>query len=251
MSRSIKLVIEYDGTAYGGWQRQINAPSIQAAIEDRLREMTREPELFLRGAGRTDAGVHALGQVASFKTNARIPVEGFRKGVTALLPRDIAVVSAEEVGEDFDARFSARGKLYRYRILAAPSRAPLRDRFVWHVRKPLDADRMRAAARHLVGRLDFAAFRASDCERRTTVRTLDRVDISAQADEITIEVEGDAFLKNMVRILAGTLVAVGRGDLTPEEVVRIRDAGDRTRAGVTAPARGLALVHVRYGAGRP
>ncbi len=246
MPRTIKLVIEYDGTAYGGWQRQLNAPSIQAAIEDRLREMTREPELFLRGAGRTDAGVHALGQVASFKTEARIPVEGFRKGVTALLPRDIAVVSAEEVPDDFDARFSARGKLYRYRILAAPCRAPLRDRYVWHVRRPLDVEAMREAASHLVGRRDFAAFRASDCERRTTVRTLDRVDVFAQADEITIEVEGDAFLKNMVRILAGTLVAVGRGDLTAGDVARIRDQGDRTKAGMTAPARGLALVHVRY-----
>jgi len=244
--RTLKLVIEYDGTAYGGWQRQINAPSIQAHLEDRLREMTREPELFLRGAGRTDAGVHALGQVASFKTEARIPAEGFRKGVTALLPRDIAVVSAEDVPADFDARFSARGKLYRYRILAAPSRAPLRDRFVWHVRHPLDVGAMRAAAAHLVGRRDFAAFRASDCERRTTVRTLDRVDVFAEADEITIEVEGDAFLKNMVRILSGTLVAAGRGDLTPEDVARIRDQGDRTKAGMTAPARGLTLVFVRY-----
>ena len=246
MPRTIKLVIEYDGTGYGGWQRQTNAPSVQAAIEDRLREMTREPALFLRGAGRTDAGVHALGQVASFRTEARIPAEGFRKGVTALLPRDIAVVAAEEMDEAFDARFSARGKLYRYRILSAPSRAPLRDRFVWHVQKALDLERMRAAARHLVGRLDFAAFRASDCERRTTVRTLDRLDIFAHADEIVIEVEGDAFLKNMVRILAGTLSAVGRGEVSPDEVARIRDTRDRTQAGMTAPARGLTLVHVRY-----
>lgn len=244
--RTLKLTVEYDGTEYGGWQRQDNAPSIQAHLEDRLREMTREPELRVRGAGRTDAGVHALGQVASFRTAARIPVIGFFRGVNSLLPRDIGIVAAEEVGDDFDARRSARGKLYRYRILNAPTRSPLRDRFVWHVRRPLDAARMQAAAAPLVGEHDFRAFRAADCERVSTVRHLWRVDVLPRGDEIVVEVEGNAFLKHMVRVLVGTLAAAGRGELGPDDVARIRDAGDRTRAGVTAPPQGLTLVRVDY-----
>jgi tRNA pseudouridine38-40 synthase len=244
--RTLKLTIEYDGTDYGGWQRQENAPTVQAELEDRLRVMTGDPGLALRGAGRTDSGVHALGQVCSFRTTSEIPAIGFLRGVNSTLPKDIGIMSAEDVPADFDARRSARGKLYRYRVLCAPTRAPQRERFVWHVRKALDPARMQAAAGALVGRHDFRAFRAADCERDNTVRTLWRVDVTPREDEIVIEVEGDAFLKNMVRVIAGTLVGAGKGDFTAEDVARIRDGCDRTRAGMTAPPQGLCLVRVMY-----
>jgi len=243
--RRLKIVVEYDGTDFAGWQRQANGPSVQAAIEDALAQMT-GAETIVRGAGRTDAGVHALGQVAHFETAAEIPLVGFRRGLNALLPRAIAIVALDEAAPDFDARRSARGKLYRYAIWNADSRAPLRDRFVWHRPRPLDAARMQDAARPLAGRHDFAAFRAADCERKTTVRTLSRVDVARDGDLVTIDVEGDAFLKNMVRIIAGTLVYAGYGKLGAREVEAALQAGDRRLVGPTAPPQGLTLVRVDY-----
>ena len=247
-ARTLKLVVEYDGTAYGGWQRQSNAPSIQQSLEEALRQMTGEPELTVRGAGRTDAGVHALGQVASFGTASRIATYGFLRGLNTLLPDDIAVLACAEAPPDFDARKSARAKRYRYRILNRPARSAVRGRYVWHIPSPaLDLERMRLAAAPLRGRHDFAAFRAADCERRTTVREIHNLELArADDDEIVIEVTGDAFLKNMVRIMVGTLVAAGRGALEPPEVAAIRDGRDRTRAGMTAPAQGLCLVEVLF-----
>jgi tRNA pseudouridine38-40 synthase len=163
------------------------------------------------------------------------------------LPRDIAILDCIEVPPDFDARRSARGKHYRYRILNRPVRTALAARYLWHIPAPaLDLEAMRAAAAPLRGRHDFAAFRAADCERHTTSRTLHRLDVSASGDEVRVDVEGDAFLKNMVRILCGTLVAAGRGELSPAQVAGIRDSGDRTLAGVTAPPHGLYLVRVFY-----
>lgn len=244
--RVLKLTLEYDGTAYGGWQRQSNAPSIQQSLEETLREMTKE-DLRVTGAGRTDAGVHALGQVASVRTESRIPLHGFLRGLNTLLPGDISVLSVEDAPPDFDARRSARGKHYRYRILNRPARAALRERFVWHIPGPiLDVSRMQAACEPLRGRHDFAAFRSADCERLTTVRELSRLEVHHVADELHVDVEGTAFLHNMVRIIVGTLVRAGRGDLDAEGVAAIRDAGDRTRAGMTAPAHGLYLARVDY-----
>jgi tRNA pseudouridine38-40 synthase len=251
--RRIRLTVAYDGTDFAGWQRQANAPTIQETIERALLEMTGRPT-DLRGAGRTDAGVHAAGQVAHFDSDGRIPSEGFRKGLNALLPRSIAVLAADEVPPTFDARFSAMGKLYRYRIWNRETRDPLNDRYVWHHPRRLDVARMLAAAARLVGRHDFAAFRAADCERRTTVRTLSRLDVREDHGLVSIEVEADAFLKNMVRILAGTLAHVGWGKLSPDEVAALFDRPDRRLAGQTAPARGLLMVKVDYGAdglGRP
>jgi tRNA pseudouridine38-40 synthase len=243
-----KLTVEYDGTDFVGWQRQSNGPSVQAAIEDRLADLHGGTPTAIRGAGRTDAGVHALGQVAHFDAPAttRVPAHGYLRGLNAVLPRSIAILAADPVAGDFDARFSARGKLYRYTIWTAPTRSPLRDRYVWHVRRPLDAARMHEAAQTLIGRHDFAAFRASDCERKTTVRSLSRLAVVRSADVVTIEVEADAFLKNMVRILVGTLAEVGWGKRAPAEIPAIRQGGDRRRAGITAPAQGLALVRVDY-----
>ena len=243
-----KLTVEYDGTDFVGWQRQSNGPSVQAAIEDALTDMHSGAATVIRGAGRTDAGVHALGQVAHFDAppDTRVPAHGYQRGLNAVLPRSIAILAVDSVADDFDARFSARCKLYRYGIWTAPTRAPMRDRYVWHLRRPIDVARMQAAADLLVGRHDFNAFRAADCERKTTVRTISRLAVARSSDLVTVEVDADAFLKNMVRILVGTLCEVGWGKRPPADVQRILDGGDRRHAGVTAPPQGLALVRVDY-----
>ncbi len=200
----------------------------------------------MRGAGRTDAGVHARGQVAHFDTDARIPLTGIRRGLNALLPRAIAIVDAVEAAADFDARFSARGKLYRYQVWNADSRSPLRERDAWHRPRALDVEQMRAAAAPLVGRHDFRAFRAADCGRPTTVRTIARLAVERDGDLVGIEVEADAFLKQMVRIIAGTLVHAGWGKLAAAAVEEALRTGDRRLLGPTAPPHGLTLVRVDY-----
>jgi tRNA pseudouridine38-40 synthase len=243
--RRIRLTVEYDGTDFSGWQRQPNGPSIQGALEDALAQMT-GAKTIVRGAGRTDAGVHALGQVACFDTEATIPLVGFRRGLNQILPRAISVVAAVEAHPEFDPRRWARGKLYRYSIWNADARSPRHQRFAWHLARPLDVAAMRAAARPLVGRHDFAAFRAADCESQTTVRTLRRLDVTRSGDVVEIEVEADAFLKNMVRILTGTLTDAGVGKLGPADIERLLGSGDRTLAGPTAPPWGLTLVRVNY-----
>ena len=249
MTRTIKLVVEYDGTDLSGWQRQENGPTVQQHLEEVLARMTGAPVAVV-GASRTDAGVHALGQVASFQTEASIPIEGFRMGMNSLLPAAIAVVSAEEVAEGFHARFSARGKRYRYSILTRSSRAPLCRHQVWHKGGArLDLAAMRAAAAALPGERDWSAFRAAGCTARTAVRRIDAVEIrEPETWRIDVEVRGNAFLRNMVRILVGTLVEVGLGRIQPGQVGEILASRDRTRAGPTAPAHGLTLVEVLYGA---
>ena len=246
-ARTIKLVLEYDGTDLCGWQRQDNGPTVQQHIEDVLAQMTGGPVAVV-GASRTDAGVHALGQVASFATEAAIPVDGFRMGMNSLLPPAVAVVSAEEVADGFHARFSARGKRYRYSILTRSSRAPLVRHQVWHKGGArLDVNAMRAAAAVLPGERDWSAFRAAGCTAKTATRRIDAVEVGEpEPYRIDIEVRGNAFLRNMVRILVGTLVEVGLGRIAPGQVSEIVDSRDRTRAGPTAPAHGLTLVEVMY-----
>lgn len=243
--RNLRLLLEYDGTEFSGWQRQDGQRTVQACLEEAIKTMTGEA-LFVRGAGRTDAGVHAQGQVANFRTAARIPVAGFLRGLNANLPPDIAVLELHEVPEAFNARWAARGKLYRYRIWNHLVRSPLHRRTSWHFRAPLDVAAMAEAAALLEGEHDFSAFRAADCERRTTRRLLRQVKVSRQGAMITIDVEGTAFLKNMVRIIAGTLVGVGQGSLQVADVARLLVEGDRTQGGVTAPAHGLTMVRVDY-----
>jgi tRNA pseudouridine38-40 synthase len=244
-ARNFRLVVEYDGTDFSGWQRQNGQRTVQGCLEDAVQAMTGQAT-FVRGAGRTDAGVHALGQVANFRSDARIPEAGFLRGVNSHLPEDMAVLELAEVAPEFDARRAARGKLYRYQIWNHLVRSPRAARTSWHCRAALDLAAMRAAAAYLVGEHDFAAFRAADCGRRTTVRLLRRIDLGRVGALVTCDVEGTAFLKHMVRILVGTLVGVGRRALSPDDVTRILAEGDRTRAGVTAPARGLTLVRVDY-----
>ena len=243
--RNLRLIVEYDGTDFAGWQRQDGQRTVQGCLEAAVQTMTGEASL-VRGAGRTDAGVHALGQVANFTTVAKIPTGGFLRGLNAELPPDIAVLELSDVPATFDARYAARGKLYRYQIWNHLVRAPLHRRTSWHCRAPLDLHAMREAATVFVGEHDFRAFRAADCERKTTVRIVRQMELRSQGPLITCDVEGTAFLKNMVRILVGTLVAVGRGKLTRADLLRIQASGDRTQAGMTAPAAGLSLIHVIY-----
>ena len=244
--RNVRLVVEYDGAGLGGWQRQDNAPTVQGHLEDVLGRILGHP-VAVAGASRTDAGVHALGQVASFSTSKDIPVDGIRRGANSLLPPAIAITAAELAPDGFHPRFSATGKHYRYLILARPDRSPRWHHWAWHRRAPLDQDAMRAAAAALVGEHDFAAFRAAGCTARTTVRRIDEVALSApEPGVLALDVRGNAFLRNMVRIVAGTLVDVGEGRLAPGQLPGILASLDRTRAGQTAPAHGLTLVSVRY-----
>ena len=243
--RKLRLTVEYDGTDFSGWQRQIGQRTVQATLEDTLCAVIGE-RTEVRGAGRTDAGVHAAGQVASLTIHNRIPPQGLVRGMNSLLPSDVALVDAADADDAFDARFSARGKVYRYRIWNHFVRSPLHARTSWHCRRPLDLEAMREAAALLCGEHDFRGFRASDCDRRNTVRVIRRFEITKQGPLVEIDVEATAFLKNMVRILAGTLADVGRGKLTVPSVLRALEQGDRAAGGVTAPAAGLTLLHVVY-----
>ena len=244
--RRIKLVVEYDGTGLSGWQRQANGPTVQAHLEDALERMVGVPTP-IQGASRTDAGVHARAQVAHFSTASSISAYGFRRGLNSHLPPTIAVVACEQVAPDFHARFSARGKHYRYLLLSRPDRSPLIRARAWHRPRALDLPAMRQAALHMPGERDFSAFRAAGCAARTAVRAVHDVRVTTLEPEvIAIDVTGNAFLRNMVRIMAGTLVAVGEGRLDADQLPDILARGERTRAGQTAPAHGLTLMQVFY-----
>ncbi|HET8724719.1 MAG TPA: tRNA pseudouridine(38-40) synthase TruA [Anaeromyxobacteraceae bacterium] len=244
---TVKLVLSYDGTRYVGWQVQPNGPSIQAELERALATLHKEP-VRITGAGRTDAGVHALGQVASFPAARPLPVQAYVKGMNALLPDDVAVREAAVIDGPFDARRDARGKRYRYRIENLPTRAPLSRLQAWQVFRPLDVEAMRAAAGPLRGRHDFSAFRASDCEAAHAVRELRRLEVETPAPgRIEVVAEATAFLKHMVRNLVGTLVEVGLGARPAASTVDLLASRDRTLAGRTAPPQGLTLEEVFYG----
>jgi tRNA pseudouridine38-40 synthase len=246
MSRQIRLVVEYDGTGLAGWQRQANGPSVQQHLEEALAAMLQH-EVRVVGASRTDAGVHARGQVASFRTERAIPLHGIRRGLNSILPPAIAVIDADEVPDDFHPRFSATGKHYRYTLLVRRDRSPFwRDR-AWHRPQGVDVALMQEAAGALLGEHDFAAFRAAGCAARTTRRRVDRIAVARDGDLVTLDVRGNAFLRHMVRIVTGTLVEVGEGRRPVAEVGEILGSRDRTRAGQTAPPQGLELLSVFYG----
>ncbi len=243
--RTIQLTLEYDGTDYVGWQTQANGRSIQGELERALAALLKEPAKAT-GAGRTDSGVHAMGQVASLKTCSRAPLKAFVLGLNSLLPKDIAVRSASERPQAFDARRSARGKLYRYRVVNRPVRTPLAQRYAWELYAPLDVGAMARAANCLLGRHDFSAFRASDCQAAHAVRELRKLSVTQDGEDVVFDVEATAFLKHMVRNLIGTLVEVGRGRRAEASVAKVLASRDRGLAGATAPARGLCLVQVFY-----
>lgn len=251
MEQTIKLVLAYDGTEFHGWQRQAGVRTVQHELEDVLRRVLRHP-LHVLGASRTDAGVHARGQVAVVVTIAPIPTENLARAVSHRLPPDLAVVSATSAAPEFHPSRDALEKLYRYRIFNALHRPVelLAARYAWHVWYPLNLDHMRAAAAELVGKHDFSAFASQGSPRGTTVRTVRRIGIRRCADEVLIDVQGDGFLYNQVRNMVGTLVEVGRGHWPPERVRDILAGCDRRQAGPTAPPQGLCLQWVRYGPAR-
>ncbi len=242
----VKLVLSYDGTRYVGWQVQPNGPSIQAELERALGTLHKEP-VRVTGAGRTDSGVHARAQVASFAVERPLPASAYVKGTNALLPEDVAVHGAEVREAPFDARRDARGKRYRYRIENLPTRAPLTRLQAWQVFRPLDVAAMQAAATPLLGRHDFGAFRAADCEAAHAVRELRRLEVLADGQgRIEVVAEATAFLKHMVRNLVGTLVEVGLGARAAASMEDLLASRDRRLAGRTAPPQGLLLDEVFY-----
>lgn len=245
--RSLKLTLAYDGTNYVGWQRQANGVSIQQVVEEAFAPLMASGEPpTIAGAGRTDAGVHALGQVASATLDLDLPTDAIHRALNVRLPADVRVVRVEDAPTGFHAQFHAAGKSYRYRLVTAPVVSPFDRWFVWHVPGPRDAEAMRQAARALVGRHDFASFQANGTEVRETTRTITRIELRETGGELHIEVDGDGFLRHMVRIIAGTLVDIGTGTRAPGEIDRILSARDRRVAGQTAPACGLTLVNVTY-----
>ncbi len=243
---SIKLIIEYDGTGYCGWQFQPNGLTVQEVLEGGLLKLLGE-HVRLRSSGRTDAGVHARGMVAVFATTREMPLAAYTHGLNNLIPADIAIQSAEEVSAVFNPRADALGKLYRYTILNRSTRAPLHRFTSWLIKEQLDLGAMRDAASLFLGEHDFRAFQAANCAAKTTVRTITGLDIITTPDGfITIDVRGTGFLRNMVRIMVGTLVAVGKGKMAPGIVARLLSEGDRSYSGATAPPQGLCLMEVYY-----
>ena len=245
MTRHLKLVLEYDGTAYHGWQVQPGLDTIQGCLEAALSQLAGTP-IQIMGAGRTDAGVHALGQVASCGVDLRLDDLALQRALNALLPKDIVVCAVESVPAAFDARRSARSKTYRYTLLRRAYPSALEGRYTLHVPHAVDMDAMAEAARCLVGTHDFSAFRAGTCAAATPIRTVRRAAWRAEGDLWRFEIEGNAFLQHMVRIIVGTLLDVGRGKRRPNDLPEILASRDRRRAGKTAPPHGLCLVAVEY-----
>lgn len=244
--RNIKLTIEYDGTNYHGFQRQTdNLPTIQQVLEESLEKLLKH-HVTVSGAGRTDAGVHARGQVVNFHTGSSIPTERFVYAVNGLLPEDIVASSVEEVDETFHAQFSAKGKVYKYHIYNNQVPSVFDRLYSYHVPQELDIAKMLEAAAFIVGRHDFTAFRAAASTARTSVRTIHRLEIVHIPPHIYLTVEGDGFLYNMVRIITGTLIYVGKGKLTPKDVQNFVESGNREEAGPTVPPQGLCLMEVKY-----
>lgn len=244
---NFRLLIEYDGTDLHGWQIQKEQRTVQGDIQNALEIMTGR-KLVVNGSGRTDAGVHALGQVANFHCETRLTPAAFQSGLNGLLKDDIVIRECAVADDDFHARYDASAKTYRYHILNRTVPSAVGRRFHWSIQKPLDLERMRAAASLLVGEHDFKAFEGSGSPRSTTVRTVSRAEWRAGPDgALTFEIRADGFLRYMVRNIVGTLVAVGSGKMTSSEVAAVLRSRDRERAGATAPPQGLFLVNVEYG----
>lgn len=241
-----KLTIEYDGTGLVGWQRQANGLSVQGALETAITRFCGE-RITVHGAGRTDAGVHALGQTAHLDLASTVPADVLRNAVNHYLrPTAISVLAAEAVPRDFDARLSAIGRVYLYRILNRRAPPALERGRVWQVAPPLDVEAMREGARHLVGHHDFSTFRDSLCQAKSPLKTLEALELRRAGDEIHIEAQARSFLHHQVRNMAGTLKLVGLERWRPDDVARALAARDRRAGGPTAPPEGLYLVEIRY-----
>ncbi len=243
-----RLDIEYDGSAFAGWQRQAGQRSVQEAIEDAIKAFSGD-EVSIRGAGRTDAGVHATGQVAHVDLARDWPADRVRDALNAhlgLANDAVAILAARKVGDEFDARFSATARHYLYRIVNRRARLALEAKRAWWVPKRLDAAAMHQAAQHLVGRHDFTTFRSAHCQANSPLRTLDRLDVTRDGDVIEIRASARSFLHNQVRSMTGTLKRVGEGGWAPLDVKEALEAADRSRCGPVAPPDGLYLVKVDY-----
>ncbi len=245
--RNFKLVLEYDGSQYHGWQRQLGVMTIQEVIESRLEIMMGAP-VGVRASGRTDAGVHARRQVVNFYSRTQLEPEQILRGLNSLLPPDIVVLDSEEAPDSFHARFSVVSKTYEYKILNRSIPSALERHFAWHIRRPLSADVMEECLSMILGTHDFAAFMASGSSVKSTERSIYRAFLRRpDAEHILFVFEANGFLRHMVRNLVGTLVEVGRGRLSPADFLDILAGKDRRRAGMTAPAHGLCLAMVNYG----
>ncbi len=245
MAVRIALIVEYDGSGYCGWQNQKNGISVQQRLEEALRKLTGDC-IAVHGAGRTDAGVHAIGQCAHFDTQSRIPPHKFAFAMNAVLPPDIRIRQSAQVPDTFHARFDAQGKHYRYTIWNAPHASALQRNFAMHVPVALDINAMRRAAQSMQGTKDFAALCSTKTTVKDTVRTVHEVTVAQERERIRIDVRGNGFLYNMVRIIAGTLIYVGEGKLQAEDIARIMESKDRRLSGVTAQPQGLCLMEVFY-----
>lgn len=246
MMVNVALTLEYDGTDYHGWQIQSHAPTVQGVFLNALEKVLGERPVVY-ASGRTDAGVHALGQVVNFKAETRLRPDELQRALNTLLPRDVVVVRAAKVPDGFHAQFSAAAKTYKYVIWNRQVPSPLLWRYSWHVRCPLDLAAMREGAACLIGTHDFRAFWGGDAgSPRDPVRTMEGLDIERKGETIDIRVKANGFLRYMVRNITGTLVEVGRGKIPPSRVKEILDSKDRRRAGPTAPPRGLFLLEVFY-----
>ena len=245
--QNFRLLIEYDGTAYHGWQRQSNTRTIQGTIEAALQTMTGQ-SVTLLGSGRTDAGVHATGQVANFCLETRLTADVFAKGLNSLLPPDIVIKDCAAVDEAFHARYAARSKVYEYRILNRPTPAALFRQYAWHIRYPLDIEAMKTAMLCLKGQHDFSAFKATGSPRSHAVRTVIDVNLTGRDENgyVVFSIEADGFLRHMVRNIVGTLVDAGLEKISPGAFEDVLISKDRRQAGITAPALGLFLREVKY-----
>lgn len=245
MKHRIRLCVAYDGTGYHGWQIQKNAVSVEGTLQETLRELLQE-DIELIGASRTDAGVHAMGNVAVFDTDTRIPAEKIAYALNQRLPEDIVVQSSEAVPDDFHPRYANSKKTYEYRILNTKFPDPILRKYMHFYYGKLDVERMKKAAGYIVGEHDFASFCAAGAQVQTTVRRVYSLDIRKEKDVITLSICGNGFLYNMVRIIAGTLIEVGSGKIPPGQMKAIIDGCDRSLAGATAPAKGLHLIKIKY-----
>lgn len=246
MTKNFKLTIEYDGSAYHGWQRQPDLPTIQEEIEKGIRTMTGR-QVVLKGSGRTDAGVHAYAQVANFVCETKHAPDVFLRGLNSLLPQDIVITACAEVPEEFNAQYDVKSKVYHYRILNRAHPAAIGRQYAWHIPQTLDLEAMNRAREHLLGTHDFKAFEGSGSPRAHTERRVIRTDLVAGDDgRLIFEIEGDGFLRFMVRNIVGTLVDVGLGKTSSDGFKKILLSKDRKLAGITAPACGLFLMRVFY-----
>lgn len=243
--RNIKLIIEYDGKGFNGWQKQPDRLNIQGEIEKSIEEITGE-KVDLTASGRTDAGVHSLGQTANFKTDSKIPTEKFAKAINSRLKKSIVIKSAEEVDEKFHSRYSVKSKTYRYIINNSENGTAIYRGLEYHVPMKLDYEKMNEAIKYFIGEHDFKAFKASGTSSKSSVRKILDGSVRKEGERVIIEVTGTGFLYNMVRIISGTLLDVGLGKIKPEYIPSIIESKDRTKAGKTLPAHGLYLLQVNY-----